>query len=169
MSFLSLPEAEQNSVAAGPQIGSQIPSTTDAVQQVYSAEISEKRICTVCFVYETHCSCPKKCQTCSVLIKPGTLCNCDEMNVLALKTKISNEITEESDEVPEKDQADISKIIQDKFEHYNLVPPEVSDQLNMATDDEKEKRVVDKLVAQYPSAFSTNKFDTGYSVSSRRN
>ena len=47
------------------------------------------------------------------------------------------------------------------FEIYNLVPPEVNDQLNMATDDEKEKRVVDELVAQYPSAFSTNKFDTG--------
>ena len=41
MSFLSLPEAEQNSVVTGPQNGSQIPSTTDVVQQVYSAEISE--------------------------------------------------------------------------------------------------------------------------------
>ena len=54
VNFLSLPEAEQNSVVAGPQVDSQIPSTTDEIRQVYSAEISEKRICTVCFVYETH-------------------------------------------------------------------------------------------------------------------
>ena len=45
---------------------------------------------------------------------------------------------------------------QDKFEHYNLVPPEVSDQLNMTTNDDKEKKIVDELVAQYPAAFSTN-------------
>merc|ERR1711888_110541 len=161
VSFLSLPEAEQNSVVSGPQIGSQIPSTADTDHQVFSAEISEKQICTVCFVYKTRCSCPKKCPTCSIMVQPGTLCKCDEINVLALKSKISNELTKESNLLVEKDQVDISKIIQDKFDHYNLVPPDVSDQLNMATDDEKEKRVVDELVAQYPSAFSTNKFDTG--------
>ena len=79
VSFLSLPEDEQNSIITGPdwftdsQVGSQIPPADDVPPRVFSTEISETRICKICFVYETHCSCPKKCSTCSALVQPSAI------------------------------------------------------------------------------------------------
>ena len=53
-------------------------------------------------------------------------------------------------------------MVEQKFELYGLVPPKVSDQLNMShTEDADEKKVVDELVSRYPSAFSTHRYDTG--------
>ena len=84
------------------------------------------------------------------------------MDVSVLRTRISKDVTEESDEVLGKDQVDISKMVEEKFELYGLVPPKVSDLLNMShTEDNEEKKVVDELVSRYPSAFSTHRYDTG--------
>ena len=167
VSFLSLHEDQQNSVISGTnqvadsQVDSKILPANDVPPRIFQTEISETRMCQICFVYKEHCSCPRQCSTCSVLVHPGTLCKCDELNVSVLRTRVSKEVTDESDEVLGKDQVDISKMVEDKFELYNLVPPEVSDQLNTDMDNDEEKKVVDELVAKYPSAFSTHKYDTG--------
>ena len=80
----------------------------------------------------------------------------------ALRTRINKDITEESDVVLEKQQVDISDIVEQKFESYGLAPPKVTQQLDMShIHDTDEKKVIENLVSKYPSAFSTHRYDTG--------
>ena len=170
--FLSLPPEEQTSVVNDsqawftktvqeddPQI---LVSDSSHLQTPSSPEISEIKMCNICHVYETRCSCPKVCDTCSKVFELGDLCDCDIVNVNALKTRINKDITEESDVVLKEDQVDISGIVEQKFELFGMAPPKVSQQLDMShIDDTGEKNVIETLVSKYPSAFSTHRYDTG--------
>ena len=126
VNFLSLPTEEQISVANESRDwftgivhkkGSQMIAADSSPLQVSSSEISEMKMYEICQVYETRCSCPKPCNTCSKLIGLGDLCDCDEINVAALRTRINKDITEKSDVVLENNKS-ISRILWNKNLSY---------------------------------------------------
>ena len=109
--------------------GDTVPTSCNPVSslEIRSAAISENKLCEICHVYLTRCSCRRQCNICKV----WTELDCDKQNILALKARIETDIFDESNVVTEEEQTDISEIINDKFEMFNLAPPAVTDKVNL--------------------------------------
>merc|ERR1712082_501275 len=88
---------------------------------------------------------------------------CSKEYVTALKARITNNMTDESDVIALEDQSDISAMIEEKFDAFNLVPPEVSPTVDLShVADPKAKELVEALISAHDKSFSTHRFDVGH-------
>merc|ERR1712030_88594 len=144
--YISLPKKSQEDLAQG----------KDNTVKVEAAGFPETTICDQCHVYKTICSCKKQCDVCQE-------CKCTNEYVASLKTRITNNMTDEPDVISLEDQSDISALIEEKFDAFNLVPPDISPTVDLShVADPKAKELVEALISAHDKAFSTHKFDVGH-------
>ena len=92
----------------------------------------------------------------------GELCKCDEINVAALRARINTDTIGESDVVLDREQMNISEVVDEKFEMFGMAPPPVTKKVELShIDNMDERKVVDTLLSEYVSAFSTHRYDVG--------
>ena len=151
--FLSLPQETRDILARG----------GDDTVRVNAANISADTICDRCHVFKSVCSCRKQCEVCLEWFEFDGDCRCSQEYVTALKARIANTLTDESDVITLEDQSDISAIIDEKIDAFNLVPPEVTPTVDLShISDPKVRELVENLVSAHDKSFSTHRFDVGH-------
>ena len=151
--FMSLPQESRDVLAQG----------KNGTVKVNAASLPEKTICGQCHVYETVCSCRKQCDVCQEWFTIDNDCRCSKEYVASLKARITNNMTDESDVISLEDQSDISALIEEKFDAFNLVPPEVSPTVDLShISDPKARELVEALISAHDKSFSTHRFDVGH-------
>merc|ERR1712030_178356 len=85
--YISLPKRSQEELAHG----------NDNTVKVEAASFPETSICDKCHVYRTICSCKKQCDICHEWFTIENDCKCTKSRVASLKTRITNNITDEPD------------------------------------------------------------------------
>ena len=150
--FMSLPETQKELFSVQ---GNSVQITTP-VQP-------EKTMCDKCNVYFEKCSCKKQCKTCSDFYSIDIQCKCTKSYIKSLKTRIIQEISQEKDIITVEDQTNISSLIEDKFDAFNLVPPDIGLEVDLThIGDPKAKQLMESLISSHNKAFSTHKYDVGH-------
>merc|ERR1712215_276646 len=107
----------------------------------------EKTMCNNCHVYLKNCSCKKQCKTCLDGYSLESKCNCTKNYIKSLKTRIINDISEEKDVIPVDEQTNISSLIEDRFDAFNLVPPDIGLVVDLThIGDPKAKELMESLI-----------------------
>ena len=151
--FVSLPQELRDSLQGG----------HDKTVRVHSADIPENTMCKICHVFTNVCSCKRQCKVCLDWSEFDTSCQCTQDYVSALKARIEKNFTNESDVVTEDEQSDISALIDDRFDAFNLAPPEISPTVDLThISDPKAREIVEKLISTHDKSFSTHRFDVGH-------
>ena len=150
--FMSLPEPSREALL----VKCNTVQITEPVQP-------EKTMCNKCDVYFENCSCKKQCKTCLDWYSIDIQCNCTKNYIKSLKTRIIKDISEEKDVIPVEDQTNISSLIEDKFDAFNLVPPDIGLVVDLThIGDPKAKELMESLISSHNKAFSTHKYDVGH-------
>ena len=165
--FLSLPDGAKDLIFPDSQIsaraGDTVVSSSTVLPATAPAASSENKMCQNCHVYKNVCACGKICNVCKMSTSSYEECACDIQNVQALKAKIEAEVCDESDVVTTDQQTDISKIVNDKFEMFDLAPPEVTKKVDLShIVDPEIKTLVESLLRSHQGAFSKHRFDVGH-------
>merc|ERR1711888_159418 len=107
-------------------------------------------MCNKCNVYITNCSCEKKCNICQEWFSIETDCKCTTDYVASLKTRITSDMSDEKDVIAVEDQTDVSAIIEDKFDAFSLVPPDISTTVDLThVGDPKTRELVESLITSH--------------------
>ena len=118
--YLSLPLAARDFLLQDSKISTSHPPPP---VQINTTVISENKLCEICHVYTSKCSCRRQCNICNMWTELGGTCQCDIQNLTALKARFDTDILDESDIVLEDQQTNISEMVDGKFEMFNLAPP----------------------------------------------
>merc|ERR1712055_1244998 len=151
--FMSLPEPSRKAFLDGEKCNP---------VQINAGVQPEKTMCNNCDVYIKNCSCKKKCETCLDWYSLEINCRCTTNYIASLKTRIINDISEEKDVIPVEDQTNISSLIEDKFDAFNLVPPDIGAIDLTHIGDTKTRELVESLISAHGKAFSAHKYDVGH-------
>merc|ERR1712055_1190834 len=74
------------------------------------------------------------------------------------KTRITSDMSDEKDVIAVEDQTDVSSLIEDKFDAFNLVPPDIGTTVDLThIGDTKTRELVESLISAHDKAFSANK------------
>merc|ERR1711891_82342 len=135
----------------------------DNTVKVEAAELSETSMCNKCNVYITNCSCRKMCNTCQEWFSIVTDCRCTTDYIASLKTRITHDMSDEKDVIAVEDQTDVSGIIEDKFDAFSLVPPDIGTTVDLThIGDPTTRELVESLITAHDKAFSAHKYDVGH-------
>merc|ERR1712082_373016 len=151
--FISLPKRTREALTHG----------NDNTVKVEAASLPETSICNKCHVYKTNCSCKKQCDICQEWFSIVTDCKCTIDYVASLKTRITSNMSDEKDVISVEDQTDVSAIIEDKFDAFSLVPPDIGTTVDLThIGDTKTRELVESLISAHDKAFSAHKYDVGH-------
>ena len=169
VTYISLPQESRDFLLRNSEIcrpsGDHIsnPPSNGSALTISSTVVSENKLCEICHVYVSICSCRRQCNVCGLWTEFGKHCRCDEQNINALKARIDKDILDESDVVLEDQQTNISELVDDKFEMFNLAPPAVTDKVDLShITSPEERKMVESLLSNHPKAFSTHRYDVGH-------
>ena len=169
VTYISLPQESRDFLLRNSEIcppsGDHIstPLGTGSALEISSTAVSENKLCDICHVYVTICSCRRQCNVCGLWTELGEKCRCDKQNIIALKARIDKDILDESDVVLEDQQTNGSELIDDKFDMFNLTPPAVTDKVDLAhIASPEEKEMVESLLSNHQKAFSSHRYDVGH-------
>ena len=118
---LSLPPEERDFLLQGSRITTR--HSPPPPVQISTSMVSKDELCSICHVFSSRCSCRRQCNVCLMWVELGGPCQCDMLNLTALKARITTDSLDESDVVLENEQTNISEIIDEKFEMFSLAPP----------------------------------------------
>merc|ERR1712239_53859 len=72
-------------------------------------------------------------------------------------------MSDEKDVIAVEDQTDVSSLIEDKFDAFNLVPPDIGTTVDLThIGDTKTRELVESLISAHDKAFSAHKYDIGH-------
>ena len=168
LTYISLPSEARELVFKDSQIPSMpgdtvFSGTPMSSLEIQSVAISKDKLCNTCHVYTEKCSCRRQCNICTKSTTLDEKCDCDSNNILALKARIEKDIFDESDVVTTEEQTDVSKIVDDKFEMFNIAPPAVTDKVDLThITSPEEKKLITSLLSEHKQAFSSHRYDVGH-------
>ena len=86
-----------------------------------------------------------------------TFCKCEDQYVTSLRTKLM----EDNDLISEHEQTDISSIVNESLEKFNLEPKAPGKQLDLSHLNTKLQTQINALCTKYTDAFASEKYDIG--------
>ena len=119
--YVSLPEASRKILESG----------GGEAARVNTANTPENTLCDECHVFKSVCSCKKQCAVCQEWTDNDKDCRCTIEYISVLKARIEKNLADDSNEITLDKQADISAVIDERFDAFSLTPPEIKSTVNL--------------------------------------